>query len=114
MQVFDAENDVEGGAFTTLAIMSRMGEQSEFVLAVVSNGFFANVRNTFFADYAQSLGVNTCSRKIVSIIKKIPNETSTIPSNLSFLHTIYYDQEKSRRRDYCFLSRLLKSLWPTR
>lgn len=113
-QVFDAEHDLLPGTFKTVEYMEIMGDECEYVLAIVSNEFFANPEMKFFADYTQSLSISSRQRKLVMVAQKDYTQPLKTPLTLSFLKVLQFDRSRKEMLENCFLSRLLKSLLPSR
>lgn len=84
--------------------MEIMGDECEYVLAIVSNEFFANPEMKFFADYTQSLSISSRQRKLVMVAQKDYTQPLKTPLTLSFLKVLQFDRSRKE-----MLEKLLSS-----
>lgn len=86
--------------------MRVISERCERLIVIFSNAFFSSAANTFFVKFAQAIGIEQRTRKIIPCSK----ESCILPVELRFYYVLRYSEKNTY---YDFWYRLASSIQET-
>jgi len=110
LKIIVKDRDLLGGTFEHAAVMQLISTRCKKLVPIFSPSFFSSEYNTFLANFAQHLSLETPGKITSKIIPIVGDQRCQIPSNLGMYCKLKYDPNNTL---FNFWERLVKIIDPS-
>jgi len=110
LKIIVKDRDLLGGTFEHAAVMQLISTRCKKLVPIFSPSFFSSEYNTFLANFAQHLSLETPGKITSKIIPIVGDQRCQIPSNLGMYCKLKYDPNSTL---FNFWERLVKIIDPS-
>jgi len=110
LKIIVKDRDLLGGTFEHAAVMQLISSRCTKLIPIFSPSFFSSEYNTFLANFAQHLSLETPGKITSKIIPIVGDQRCQIPSNLGMYCKLKYDPNNTL---FNFWEKLVRTINPS-